>query len=188
MIRPGIRSNDEAIPGYHGRYLRVDLSTREVRTVPLCAGVLRRFIGGAGLGTWILLQETKGRPDPLSPEAPLVFVFSPVVGSPLTTSARFAVLAKEMAEMLALVTGGNVDAAELRGTAERIVTARKWYNIRQGSVEDTLPRRFFTEELAGGTSRGAILSEALIAAYNQAREWTPEGWIERRLAELGITE
>jgi aldehyde:ferredoxin oxidoreductase len=32
--------------------------------------------------------------DPLGPEAPLAFVFSPLVGTPLTTSAKFAVVAK----------------------------------------------------------------------------------------------
>ncbi len=32
--------------------------------------------------------------DPLGPQAPLAFVFSPLVGTPLTTSAKFAVVAK----------------------------------------------------------------------------------------------
>ncbi|HEY4828459.1 MAG TPA: aldehyde ferredoxin oxidoreductase C-terminal domain-containing protein, partial [Solirubrobacteraceae bacterium] len=32
--------------------------------------------------------------EPLDPEAPLIFVFSPLVGTPLTTSAKFAVVAK----------------------------------------------------------------------------------------------
>lgn len=80
--------------GYHGRYLRVNLSTRETETVPLSAEVLRRFVGGTGLGTWLLLEETAGEIDPLSQDAPLAFVFSPLVGSPLTTSAKFAVMAK----------------------------------------------------------------------------------------------
>src|SRR5690606_5873653 len=50
-----------------------------------------------------------------------------------------------MAEMLSLVTGWDVTSAELARTAERIVAAKKWYNIRQGWTpdEDTLPRRFF---------------------------------------------
>ena len=32
--------------------------------------------------------------DPLGAEAPLAYVFSPLVGTPLTTSAKFAVVAK----------------------------------------------------------------------------------------------
>ncbi len=81
-------------PGYHGRYLRIDLRTREVRAVPLPEDVLRQFIGGSGLGAWLLLRETADGLDPLGAEAPLAFVFSPLVGSPLTTSAKFAVMAK----------------------------------------------------------------------------------------------
>lgn len=81
-------------PGYHGRYLRIDLTTRSTETVPIPADVLRRYVGGSGLGTWILLQETPDGCDPLAAEAPLAFVFSPLVGSPLTTSAKFAVMAK----------------------------------------------------------------------------------------------
>src|SRR4029079_15783011 len=43
---------------------------------------------------WILHREGSAGIDALAPEAPLVFCFSPLVGSPLTTSAKFAVLAK----------------------------------------------------------------------------------------------
>src|SRR5947209_7227149 len=57
-------------------------------------GGLRRFIGGVGLGTWLLYHEGPLGIDPLAPEAALVFCFSPLVGTPLTTSAKFAVLAK----------------------------------------------------------------------------------------------
>jgi len=81
-------------PGYHSRYLRIDVSTGESDAHPLEPDILRRYIGGVGLGAWILREETPGKIDPLSPEAPLVFTFSPLVGTPLTTSAKFAVLAK----------------------------------------------------------------------------------------------
>ena len=83
-----------SIPGYHGGYLRIDLTSRSSRRLEWPDGVLRRFIGGAGLGAWLLRQETTDGVDPLAAESPLVFVFSPLVGSPLTTSAKFAVLAK----------------------------------------------------------------------------------------------
>ena len=56
--------------------------------------VLRQFLGGSGLGVKLLLDEGAAVMDPLAPEAPLVFAFSPLVGSPLTTSAKFAVVSK----------------------------------------------------------------------------------------------
>ena len=80
--------------GYHGSYLRVDLSTGQASRVELCEQVLRDFLGGSGLGLAILLDEGAAQVDPLAPEAALAFVFSPLVGSPLTTSAKFAVVSK----------------------------------------------------------------------------------------------
>jgi len=80
--------------GYHGRYLRVDLTAKSSHAVAIPGDVLRRFIGGSGLGTWLLLQESEPHVDPLSPGSPVAFVFSPLVGSPLTTSAKFAVVSK----------------------------------------------------------------------------------------------
>src|SRR5882672_9338369 len=80
--------------GYHGCYLRIDVSTGRVDRVSIAEAVLRQFLGGAGLGTWLLLEEGAASCEALSPEAPLAFVFSPLVGSPLTTSAKFAVVSK----------------------------------------------------------------------------------------------
>src|SRR5439155_334562 len=80
--------------GYHGRYLRIDLTSGTATAVPLAEGVLRRFLGGVGLAAYLLHREAPPGVDPLSPEAPLVFSLSPLVGTPLTTSAKFAVAAK----------------------------------------------------------------------------------------------
>src|SRR5262245_25214750 len=80
--------------GYHGCYLRIDVSNGSVERVSLPDTVLRQFLGGSGLGAWLLLNEGQAAGDPLSPAAPIVFAFSPLVGSPLTTSAKFAVVSK----------------------------------------------------------------------------------------------
>jgi aldehyde:ferredoxin oxidoreductase len=81
-------------PGYHGRYLLVDASAAAGTSLPIEPGVLRRFLGGSGLGTWLLLARGGATIDPLAADAPLAFVFSPLVGSPLTTSAKFAVIGR----------------------------------------------------------------------------------------------
>ncbi len=80
--------------GYFGRALVVDVGDGSTRVLPLPERVLRDHLGGVGLGTWLLTELGPPGVDPLSPEAPLAFVFSPLVGTPLTTSAKFAVLAK----------------------------------------------------------------------------------------------
>jgi aldehyde:ferredoxin oxidoreductase len=79
--------------GYHGRYLRVDPRPGQTGCVVLEDRVLRHFLGGVGLGAWILAHETAPGVDPMGPEAALVFALSALVGSPLTTSAKFAVVA-----------------------------------------------------------------------------------------------
>lgn len=80
--------------GYHGRYLRIDVSHGRSEFVAIDPVVLRQFLGGSGLGTWLLLEASAAVVEPLSPEAAIAFVFSPLVGSPLTTSAKFAVVSK----------------------------------------------------------------------------------------------
>ncbi|MCS6977659.1 MAG: aldehyde ferredoxin oxidoreductase family protein [Gemmatales bacterium] len=80
--------------GYHGCYLHVRLDDAFTQRKPLAESVLRRFLGGVGLGTWLLAQESPPGLDPFDPRSPLIFVFSPLVGTPLTTSAKFAVVAK----------------------------------------------------------------------------------------------
>src|SRR5499433_3616597 len=81
--------------GYFGRALVVDATTGAAAVVlPLDEQVLRGYLGGAGLGAWLMHRLAPPGADPLGERAPLAFVFSPLVGTPLTTSAKFAVVAK----------------------------------------------------------------------------------------------
>jgi aldehyde:ferredoxin oxidoreductase len=80
--------------GYFGKALVVDATDGTSEPLPLTEEVLRAYIGGAGLGAWLLYRLGPPGADPLAAEAPLAFVFSPLVGTPLTTSAKFAVVAK----------------------------------------------------------------------------------------------
>ena len=79
--------------GYFGRALVVD-ATDGSSHAAAAGRVLRGYLGGAGLGTWLMHRLGPPGADPLGPGAPLAFVFSPLVGTPLTTSAKFAVVAK----------------------------------------------------------------------------------------------
>lgn len=70
-----------------GRYLYVDLASGAAEQRPIPPEVQRRFIGGTGLGVWLL----RSLPDSVEP---IGFVFSPLVGTSLTTSAKYAVVGR----------------------------------------------------------------------------------------------
>src|SRR3954465_10945973 len=80
--------------GYFGRALVIDLADASAEVLPLDDDVLRGYIGGAGLGTWLMHRLGPPGAGPLRPRAPPPLCFSPLVGTPLTTSAKFAVVAK----------------------------------------------------------------------------------------------
>ncbi len=97
--------------GYRGYALVVDLTTGEHRRDFIPPDVLRATIGGIGLGTWLLhryggppadwdgdvLTDAERRrllDSALEPDNPLIFVTSPLVGTRLTTSSKFAVMTR----------------------------------------------------------------------------------------------
>jgi aldehyde:ferredoxin oxidoreductase len=115
--------------GYFGRALVVDVGDRAAVGVPLSLGddVLRAYLGGVGLGTWLLHRLAPPGVDPLAPDAPLAFVFSPLVGTPLTTSAKFAVVAKSPLTGLltdALASSRFAIAGKLTGNDAIVVRGR----------------------------------------------------------------
>jgi aldehyde:ferredoxin oxidoreductase len=113
--------------GYFGRALVVDAADGSATTLPLSDKVLRGYLGGAGLGTWLLHRLGPPGADPLAPAAALAFVFSPLVGTPLTTSAKFAVVAKSPLTGLltdALASSQFAIAGKLTGYDAIVVTGR----------------------------------------------------------------
>ena len=80
--------------GFFGRALVVDLDDGGSAVLPLDDALLRATLGRGRARHPPDLELAPPGVEPLAPEAPLAFVFSPLVGTPLTTSAKFAVVAK----------------------------------------------------------------------------------------------
>jgi aldehyde:ferredoxin oxidoreductase len=87
----------------------------------------------------------------------------------------------DWAGLLALVTGWDIDAAELRGAARRIVRAKRAFNLREGATaaDDTLPARMLETPLELGSGRTATLTadrlRSMVAGYYRARGLDAEG-------------
>ena len=80
--------------GFHGRLLHVDLDAGASAWCALAEERLRSFLGGTGLGTSLLHDYAPRGVDPLSPANPLIFTSAPLVGTGLTTTAKFGVVTK----------------------------------------------------------------------------------------------
>src|SRR5262245_26680665 len=152
----------DALPfGYFGCYLRIDVSNASVTRVPLEEIVLRQFIGGSGLGAWLLLQESRPCPDALAAEAPLIFVFSPLVGSPLTTSAKFAVVSKSPLtdRINDALAGSGFAIAGKRCGCDALVIVGRADRLSVVIVDDGAVRFESADDLRGATC--AATEEAL---------------------------
>ena len=80
--------------GFHGRLLHIDLTTGKDSWVELDASRLRAFLGGIGLGASLLYEYAPVGVDPFAPANPLIFTSAPLVGTGLTTTAKYAVVTK----------------------------------------------------------------------------------------------
>ena len=80
--------------GFHGHLLHIDLTSATYKFLELDRSRLYACLGGIGLGTDLLYEFAPPGVDPLAPENPLIFASAPLVGTPLTTTAKYAVVTK----------------------------------------------------------------------------------------------
>ncbi|MFP4482929.1 MAG: aldehyde ferredoxin oxidoreductase family protein [Thermovirgaceae bacterium] len=77
-----------------GKMLLVDLSKGTTRERNIDPGIVSRYLGGKGLGVYLLDELGKEGADPLSGDNPLLFVTGPFTGTPFPTSGRFTIVTK----------------------------------------------------------------------------------------------
>jgi aldehyde:ferredoxin oxidoreductase len=77
-----------------GKLLHVDLTTRQTRTEELSEPVMRKYMGGGALASYILLRYMPAGVDPLGPDNVLVLMTSVINGLSLSGSNRYTAAAK----------------------------------------------------------------------------------------------
>ena len=117
--------------GYWNKFIDVDLTTSRVKVVSFDEDILKKFIGGRGLGVWVLWREL-GKVweviDPLGPENLLLVLTGPLTGfypgakvcvtgkSPQSNGVVGSTLSTELA--IELRTAGY-DGIIIRGSADK---------------------------------------------------------------------
>jgi aldehyde:ferredoxin oxidoreductase len=80
--------------GFFNQLLRIDLSREETAVEPIPESVLRSYLGGKGLGSFLLLKENPPHIDPFSRQNRLIFTLGPLADTPFFGSSRYAVFTK----------------------------------------------------------------------------------------------
>jgi aldehyde:ferredoxin oxidoreductase len=80
--------------GYMGKILDVDLSSGTLVEESLDEEVCRDYIGGYGVGAYLLYRRMPPGVDPLGPQNILGFMTGPLTGTPALIGSRFVVLSK----------------------------------------------------------------------------------------------
>lgn len=80
--------------GIYGRILMVDLNTRTHRIVPLDEAVTKNYLGGKGLGSYLLYEYNPPGVDPLSPQNSMIFATGPIGGTNVWGGSRYGVFTK----------------------------------------------------------------------------------------------
>lgn len=91
-------------PGFWGKFIRIDLTTRQMRIEQLDSLLYRKYLGGRNLALHFLLKEIPRGADPLGVENKLVITTSILTGAPISGQGRHTAAA------LSPLTGGLADS------------------------------------------------------------------------------
>jgi aldehyde:ferredoxin oxidoreductase len=82
------------LAGYAGKIAWIDLSKEHVEIKDLDEGVARKYLGGKGLGAYLLYTHFKPHTDPLDAGNMLIFVTGPLVGTTFPAVSRSGVITR----------------------------------------------------------------------------------------------
>jgi aldehyde:ferredoxin oxidoreductase len=118
--------------GFHNKVLHIDVSQRSFREEAIDDEVLQRLLGGKGLATHLLQNNTEAGIDPLSAENAIIFATGPVTDTRIFGSARYGIFTKSpltgtYSESYAggsaaeAISRTGYDAIGIKGTSQRPV-------------------------------------------------------------------
>ncbi|NLG27994.1 MAG: aldehyde:ferredoxin oxidoreductase, partial [Chloroflexi bacterium] len=80
--------------GYTGKILHIDVSTKKTRVETVSPEFLKRYVGGVGLATRLLYDNTPAGCDPLGPDNAMCFAISVFAGTTVPVGTKHGVASK----------------------------------------------------------------------------------------------
>lgn len=140
--------------GYHNKALHINLTTEQIQEIPIGNEILKLIIGGTGLATYLLYKFCPTNTEPFGPSNPLIFASSPLVGTKLTTSSKFAIATKSpLTGFIGDSLSSSYMALELKKTGyDAIVITGKRERLTLLSIENTVVKFIDAQQLTKKTT------------------------------------
>ena len=91
---PGRPERDRFMKGFFNRLIIIDATGQTTRVEKIDDMVIKKFMGGKGLATHLLLEHNPPGVDPLAPENHLIVGLGPLTDSPVYGSCRYGIFSK----------------------------------------------------------------------------------------------
>lgn len=124
-----------------GDLVYIDLTTKKIMREPCPDNIIKKYLGGRGLGTYLLLKNIQKNIDALSSENILVFATGILTGTDMICSSRLHICTKSpLTKYIATSNGGGYSANELKscGIGALIIKGKSQYpvfiNIRDDEI------------------------------------------------------
>jgi len=171
------------LSGYAGKIGWVNLTEETVNVKDLEEEIARKYLGGKGLGAYLLYNNLSPNTDPYAPENNLIFITGPLTGTTFPAAARSGVITKSPMTGTFLDTyaggffgphmkGAGFDAIVITGKATNPV----YLMIEGGEISINHAERLWglsSSETENRLRRGLKLdkkSKVSVAAIGQAGE------------------
>ena len=154
----------------YGRLWDYDLSSKTLKIKQIPDNIIKKYLGGRGLASYLMFTESEKGVDPLSPDNIIMFISGPLTGTPAPGAGKYLVATKSPA------TGGwsesyssgalstemryaGCDVLIIRGKAEtpsiisltdnnvELIDATDLWGIDTYETEHILKRRYGNERL-----------------------------------------
>ncbi|AEC51469.1 aldehyde:ferredoxin oxidoreductase [Pyrococcus sp. NA2] len=111
--------------GYKNRIARINLTNEKVRYERLEDEVIRKFIGGKGLGYYLIYKEVPPGTNPLSPANKMIFAAGGLTGLIPGSSKVIAVSKSPETRLITDSSGGDAFGPKLRGHFDVLIIEGK---------------------------------------------------------------
>jgi len=180
------------VDGYAGKYLNINLGDGSARDFVVPEEIVQKYLGGKGIGVWLLYKGLEPHADPLGPDNVLLFMTGPLTGigipavnhlsvctkSPLTGTVVDAGLGGDFATKLKAC---GYDGLILRGRSPRPVvidiTGGRWKIREAGNLwganaartQEVLASKFASTACIGPAGENMIRYATIVSGEHSAQ-------------------